>query len=162
MWAGTSAADAWAAGDRAGIGGWWNPQPDGPWWTVYWFRLEISASELQEWAHLRGDLQREIAWFELLAQVTLLVLKCRCMGNRLTGLCSLQLCDNSATVGACTYFVFKPPDRCLIHWFSGKKLLSTASPMCLGLQALAYWSHHLTHQVRNFPPSFSGWVTSDT
>jgi len=30
---------------------------------------------------------------------------------------------------------------------SGKKLLSTASPMCLGLRALAYWAHKLNHNV---------------
>ena len=106
-WPGMAAADAWAAGNRAGIGGWWKSDPCGPWWSVHWFHLEMSARDLQPWIPLRGDLQKEIAWFELLAQIVLLVLKCHGTRGGLGGHDSVQMCDNSATVVAseCCFYL---------------------------------------------------------
>jgi len=100
-WPGVAAADAWAAGDKAGVGGWWKPCPSTPWRSVFWFRLELTQDDLKHWIPLRGDLQKDIAFFELLAQIALLVLKCRNQKNGLGGLGSIQWCDNTATVGAC-------------------------------------------------------------
>ena len=95
-----AAADAWAAGDRAGFGGWWLSDPEQPWWTCRWFSFELSATDLRKWAPIREDLQSEIAWCEMLAQVVLLALR----GREGLGLPvkskSRQKCDNEATVGA--------------------------------------------------------------
>jgi hypothetical protein len=100
-WHYVSAADAWAAGDHAGIGGWWSSRDDDPWHAVHWFSLQFSTEDVRRWAPLRGDLQKEIAWLELIAQVALLMLKCRSEVGPAPGSRSVQWCDNAATVGAC-------------------------------------------------------------
>ena len=143
-----SAADAWAAGDHAGIGGWWSSRDDDPWHAVHWFSLQFSTEDLRRWAPLRGDLQKEIAWLELIAQVALLMLKCKFEEGPRPGSSSVQWCDNAATVGACKFCLH--PYSLRFSWLllsSGGKLLSTATPMAVGLQALAYWSHSCDHEV---------------
>ena len=104
-WPGASAADAWAAGDHAGICGWWSANRIDSWHEVQWFSLSFSREDLEPWVPLRGDLRKEIAWLELLAQVVLLVLRARGHGGPARGDSSVQRCDNAATVGACKLVV---------------------------------------------------------
>ena len=104
-------ADAFARGDRAGVGGWWfMPGLDGNKLdpsSIRWFSFSISADELPEWFCADGDrsrLQSFIAAFEALAQLVL------CAGllqafpaERPRGVGDLvlrQFCDNDGAVGA--------------------------------------------------------------
>ena len=86
-----------------------------------WFRLEIHREDLPKCVHLSPDLGDDIAFFEGLAQVVLLVL--RCEWGHLHGGMVKQLCDNAAVVGA------------------ARKGLSTAEPLCRALQCWAGWEH---------------------
>ena len=123
---GQAAADAWAAGERAGIGGWWsehtNPDPS----QVHWFSLEITPEDLPWWLDLGKKWQKQISFFELLGQVALMIVRgrsCQSQGARVK---ILQRCDNSAAVGAVG------------------KSLSTKQPLCFAMQALAFHAADLS------------------
>jgi hypothetical protein len=121
---GECAADAWAAGDSASIGGWWMSEgslvPD----QCQWFSLEIHRSDIEGYVSLGVDMGSDIAFFEALAQVVLLVLM-GAMDGALGGGRVLMLCDNEGVVGAAA------------------KGMSTAQPLCSALQCLAAWEHLL-------------------
>ena len=121
---GDCAADAWAAGDWASVGGWW--MREGPLVPeqCFWFTLELHRSSLPKCVSLGADMGSDIAFFEALAQVILLVL----MGSaddKLRGGNVLMKCDNEGVVGAAA------------------KGLSTTQPLCAAIQCLAAWEQRL-------------------
>ena len=89
-----------------------------------WFSLELHRSSLPDCVTLGADMGSDIAFFEGLAQVILLVL----MGSADDGLQGsrvLMRCDNEGVVGAAA------------------KGLSTAQPLCAAIQCLAAWEQKL-------------------
>ena len=122
------AADAFARGDSVGLGGWFlSPGDDCSLGRVKWFRLKLSRSDLPRWLRpAKGEpLQSFIASFEALAQLILLVLRCREFVRKRSDsfLVRLaQLCDNYGVVGA------------------SSRMLSMKEPLCWILQALEFWS----------------------
>ena len=120
----SAAADAWAAGDVASIGGWWQYRG-----VTFWFRQEITREELSAKLSLSADLGSDIAFFECVAQVALVWLRC-CEGEDLRGCRLAQVCDNEGVVWA------------------AKKGMSTTEPLCFALQALAFWEHRFQVQAR--------------
>ena len=121
---GKAAADAWAAGDCASIGGWWQCRG-----TTLWFRREIAREELPASLQLGADMGSDIAFFECLAQVALLCLRAS-EEQGLRGCALAQVCDNEGVVGAV------------------EKGMSTSAPLCFALQALAFWEHSYKVQAR--------------
>ena len=118
---GDAAADAFASGDWASLGGWWVDEGVLDKATCWWYRLEIHRDDSAEWVTIKGDLQDDIAFFECLAQVVLLALRVRgssCNGGRL-----VQGCDNQTSVGAL------------------QKRLSTKYPLATAVQAMSVWEH---------------------
>ena len=61
-----AAADAWAAGDAGGIGGWWQTSSAESPGTSIGFRCN-SAGRIFQVFHLAEDLQKNFACLELLA-----------------------------------------------------------------------------------------------
>lgn len=119
---GHAAADAWAAGKCAAIGGWWTCCS-----RTLWFQKDICRSDSPWNLELGSNLRSDIAFFEALAQLALLWLRVAeediARGRILT-----QECDNEA-VNVMTRQLLVLPE----------KGLSTTVPLCYALQALAYW-----------------------
>ena len=130
---GFSAADAFASGDWASLGGWWmdHGELDRTW--CWWFRLEIHRNDLARWITIQGDMQDDIAFFECLAQVSLL--KLRAEWSNCGDSTVQQGCDNQTSVGAL------------------KKRLSTKEPLSLAVQAMAFWEskHDVVADVYYLP-----------
>ena len=72
---GQAAADAWAANGRAGLGGWWLEQGSEGLDQVHWFSLEVTTADFPGWMRLAPEMSTDIAFYELVAQVLLLVLR---------------------------------------------------------------------------------------
>ena len=120
MLGGEAAADAWAAGGTAGLGGWWCERAAPGHFEVHWFRLELAPSELPRNWRMSPDAALDIAFYEALAQVLLCRLRLR--GRNPGGRAPVALrqgCDNLPTVGA-----------------TGKAF-TTSEPLCWALMALA-------------------------
>ena len=124
------AADAFAKGDLVGLGGWFlSPGESCEVGRIRWFRLKLTRSDLPSWLRPAPEqsMQSLIASFEALAQLILLVIRCREFVHkrsdsfvvRLT-----QLCDNFGVVGA------------------SSRMMSMKEPMCWVIQALGFWSVH--------------------
>ena len=126
-----AAADAYASGQSAGLGGWWLPDglPLHP-ANIQWFSISLRQEELPKWfAEEAQDLQSLISALEALGQLVLL--ECRLSspdGVGRVGWCSLrQGCDNFGVVCATS------------------KGLSLKQPLASVLQAAALLC--LQHQV---------------
>ena len=101
-----AAADAFAEGGRAGIGGWWlrpgcTLRPD----NIFWFSCCVAPADLPDWFGCSAALERVISALEALAQLVLCALVLReeplgCRPAHLGRLALRQYCDNSAVVGA--------------------------------------------------------------
>eukprot|EP00435_Cladocopium_sp_Y103_P043837 s2142_g12.t1 len=120
------AADAFATDEHAGVGGWW--VPDGlacvP-GNVRWFSILFTKESLPLWfkAPQTASWQTCISAFEALAQLILLLLRCKdvaAVGHVV--LRFAQLCDNQG-VSHATF-----------------RMLSMKQPLCFVLQALGYYS----------------------
>lgn len=142
---GMAAADAMATGSFASLGGWWADCSEWDqvcWDDVWWFRLELGPDDISRWFQLAGDWGLDIAFFEALAQLILLVLRCHeCPGNggsRWHGGQLSQACDNETVVGA--------------H----KKRLSTADPLCFMVQALEFWKKQHDVEVSAYKACLGG------
>ena len=127
-WAqGDAAADAFASGDWASLGGWWMQSGPLDKARCWWFRLEIHREELARWVPVRGALQDDIAFFECLAQVALAALRAKwTLGS---GGRWLQGCDNQTSVGAL------------------RKKLSTKDPLAVAVQLMSSWESRHDIQV---------------
>ena len=97
-----SAADAFATGQRAGVGGWWAVSEDALQQSkVFWFSEMLDSTSLPSWLCAKETLQQDIASFEGVAQLCLLV-------GRTAGqvpppgvtLRFHQLCDNMGTAAS--------------------------------------------------------------
>ena len=128
---GVAAADAYASGQSAGLGGWWLPDglPLHP-ANIQWFSISLRQEDLPKWfTEEAQDLQSLISALEALAQLVLL--ECRLSspdGVGRVGWCSLrQGCDNFGVVCATS------------------KGLSLKQPLASVLQAAALLC--LQHQV---------------
>ncbi len=117
---GAGAADAWAQGKTAGLGGWWSTSNSASWADIYWFHLEVTESDLPSWLQLGAKWQRRIAFWEMMAQVILLHLRLGSTRRHGVQIEVSQRCDNTPTTGAV------------------KKCLSTKAPLCYALQALSW------------------------
>ena len=94
-----SAADAWAAGDKGGIGGWWQTGPAVTPDTCGWLSLQFTRADLPEEFDLPENRQHCISSLELLAQLALL--RGRCVpGFSRHAVCIKQMSDNTPTEGA--------------------------------------------------------------
>ena len=116
---GEAAADAFASGHWAALGGWWMERRKLDKSRCKWFRLEVCKDDLKDWVDICGELQDDIAFFECLAQVVLLALRTQngdCRGGWLN-----QGCDNQTSVDAL------------------RKRLSTCDPLAAAVQAVAGW-----------------------
>lgn len=119
------AADAFATSTTAGIGGWWvsaGLSPSAA--NVQWFSFQLSRKDLPAWFRCleSSSLQSCIVALEALAQLVLLVLRCRSApGESKCVLRFAQLCDNQAVT------------------FATLKMLSTKQPLCYVLQALGFY-----------------------
>ena len=119
---GQAAADACASGSAIGIGGWFTltdacsiPA------DVWWFALRFEVKDMPSSWDMRADSQRDIASYELLAQLVLFVLRARMQP---ASKCRARLrasTDNTPSEGA------------------GNKLFSTAAPLRHVLHALSAW-----------------------
>ena len=129
-----AAADAYASGKHAGIGGWFTL--DGNWPSspadIIWFAMPVNMSDMPDRWPRTTDQQKWIATLEAIAQWVLLHLRLR---ENLESHVSLrQHCDNFGVVGA------------------SRKLFSTATPLCHALQGIAWECAnsncrlHLTHR----------------
>ncbi len=127
---GAAAADAWACSSTAGLGGWFLLEDGTGLSDVYWFRLEIAVSDLPQWFRLSRNMQADIAFYELLAQVILAVLRLRFAGPVATHVQLKQVCDNSPSVGAIG------------------RSFTTKVPLCYALQALAFHAARLDSAVQ--------------
>ena len=122
------AADAFAKGKMAGLGGWF--LLSGLLCAVRnirWFRLAVTRDTLPSWLRPAQSepLQSIIASLEALAQLMLLVLRCRELAlprGEYFILLLPQLCDNAGVVSA------------------SSKMLSMKEPLCWILQAVGFWS----------------------
>ena len=104
---GIAAADAFAEGDVAGIGGWMLPpgvelRPE----NIVWFAEEIHIEEVPSWflaAGGRDSLQGYISAFEAMGQLALMVMRGEEAESELDGACCIglrQKCDNQGVVAA--------------------------------------------------------------
>ena len=124
------AADAFAKGEIAGLGGWFLlPGLPCVVQNIRWFRLAVTRDTLPSWLRpAKGEpLQSIIASLEALAQLMLLVRDLRCRELALPRgeyfiLRVPQLCDNAGVVSA------------------SSKMLSMKEPLCWILQAVGFWS----------------------
>ena len=115
---GSAAADAFATGAEAGIGGWFSLHDAAEPAEYFWFSLSLRPSDLPvEWG-MKEDAQRDIATYEMLAQVCLFWARVRHLPRdsewELHG-----LSDNTPTEGAAC------------------KLFTTASPLKHAVQCMA-------------------------
>ena len=117
---GEGAADACAAGSTAAIGGWWSNRKGANLHEVSWFRLQLDIAELPEWLQAQVPANQRIAFFELLAQATLCMLRTRENPHSVGSLTFSHRCDNAASVG------------CV------RKYFTVNEPLCFALQSLAY------------------------
>ena len=122
------AADAFAKGETAGLGGWFLlPGLPCVVQNISSFQLEVTTNTLPSWLRpaKRDPLQSIIASLEALAQLILLVLRRRELAlprGEYFILRLLQLCDNAGVVSA------------------SSKMLSMKEPLCWILQAVGLWS----------------------
>ena len=129
---GQAAADACASGDRVGIGGWFTLHDADPESSAFWFSLEFSVADMPTAWNMRPDAQRDIATYELLAQIALFVCRVRFLPAH-SQLCLHAFSDNTPAEGAAC------------------KLFTTARPLKHAVQCLAAWasffdSHlHVSH-----------------
>ena len=131
------AADAWAAGQRVGIGGWIRLQPGEPDTHCYWFSLQFMLCDFpeQSWEIDRQDAQKNIACWELLAQTALLVMCIQLRRHRRFALCTRQCTENSPTEGALN------------------KLFTTSTPLSKFVQVFACWASagNVSVEVNHIP-----------
>ena len=121
-----AAADAFAEGARAGLGGWWLPSslplcPE----NICYFSIPLQPSDLPAWFLCEGkeDLQKYICALEALAQLVLLACQLQSDEQVDSGWIALrQLSDNMGVVGA------------------SAKALSMRSPLTEVLQSLGLFS----------------------
>ena len=118
------AADAWASGQRVGIGGWLKVQLQDNDGECYWFSLQFAVRDFpeQSWDIDKHDAQKNIACWELLAQTGLLLMCIFLRRHRRFALGVRQSTDNSPTEGALN------------------KLFTTSSPLCKFVQVFACWA----------------------
>ena len=124
------AADAWAHGSGAGIGGWISLSGSLDRSELHWFSIQFAVNDIPAWWEPPQDLQTCISSFELLAQTALVV--CKCL---LTGRAQFQ--------GALTFESDSTPAE-----GAGNKLFSTnprLSPLVLNLAA---WATKANVEVR--------------
>ncbi len=102
--------------------------------SCQWFSLEIHRSHLPAQIVLGADMGSDIAFFEGLAQVTLLTLIGSASTEMRGGRIVMQ-CDNEGVVGAAA------------------KGLTTAEPLCVAMQCLATWERRLELKavIRHIP-----------
>ncbi|CAE7763577.1 Ubr3, partial [Symbiodinium sp. CCMP2456] len=99
-----AAADAYAQGQSAGIGGWWMLPGDGICPTsIFWFSIAIQAAELPDWfvqEHGRSDLQKYICVLEALVQLVLskLLIADSWVGPTFSCAGQVMLYDKAATI----------------------------------------------------------------
>ena len=110
-------ADAWAAGDAGGIGGWWQTSTSESPASFGWFELQFKRSDFPSDFELPLDLNHCISSLELLAQLALLRGRNR-LGYSSHKMALRQLSDNTPTEGAIN------------------KLFTTSKPMIWFLQPL--------------------------
>jgi hypothetical protein len=121
-----SAADAFAEGTMAGIGGWASLSsealaPN----SIHWFAIQVNSSDLPNWMTSENELslQRVISSLEALAQLCLLALYHDVWHHGSHMEFSIpQQCDNQGVV------------------FSSSRHLSMKSPLAEVLQCAGYWS----------------------
>ena len=121
-----SAADAFAEGAEAGIGGWFlaNGSASDP-LLAGWFSLKITQADLAPFVEVQGDLQKIISGLETLAQTALLVAMHREGGLRSGTFTAHLQSDNAPTVGGVN------------------KLCSSAWPQAFFIQNIASWAAFL-------------------
>ena len=96
-----AAADAFATQHHAGIGGWWCPSADVRKSEVSWFSEQLVPASLPAWLCAKATLQQDIASFEGVAQLCLLVARTGCEDTPGGYTLRLrQLCDNSGTAAS--------------------------------------------------------------
>ena len=95
-----AAADACAAGEKIGIGGWCSILPDAPDDALFWFSEQFTVADFPvEW-DMHRDAQRNIACYETLAQTALTELRASLHRNQNSQVVYRQDCDNAPSVGA--------------------------------------------------------------
>ena len=118
---GAGAADAWAEGSGAGIGGWWSPKADPSLRDIWWFQLDIDPLSLPDMFAISQQAGSDISFYEALAQVVLLEARLKATCARFSAVVSVKhFCDNNGVVGG------------------NLKMFSTKKPFCFALQLLSY------------------------
>ena len=126
---GSAAADAFADSERIGLGGWFTLSDQDPPQAGFWYSLNLDTSMFpQEW-NMHTAPQRNIACYELLAQIIMLAYR----GRFRSGTSQLVQCkawsDNTPTEAV------------------ANKLFTTNAPLCFFLQLLAAWSSRMGVRV---------------
>jgi hypothetical protein len=117
---GSGAADAWAEGTRAGIGGWWSTSDHPSIADIHWFSLEFDTSLMPRRFEISRNANSDISFYEALAQAVLLERRLACTRCLTKASISMKhVCDNQGVVGASV------------------KLFSTKKPICYALQLLS-------------------------
>jgi hypothetical protein len=136
------AADAMADTSIARIGGWFATIAEPQLASIKWFSLQLSPLDFPESWQMNPIPQRNIACYELLAQIILLKLRADTWAATTCPVTIQQLSDNSPTIAA-----------------SGR-LYSSATPMRYFVQLLAWWASKLrvNLQVVHIPGKDNIWA----
>ena len=113
-----AAADAFATGGNAGIGGWWRDEAG----LVWWYSLQLTTSSFPPSWSMPADLQRAIACLELLAQIALVAMRARSVRFQRWPIRWRHSSDNAPTEGAVN------------------RLFTNAKSLCYFLQLFSVWS----------------------
>ena len=122
-----AAADAFADGNQAGLGGWYSPNGSPDPQEFYWFQLRLTPEMIPTAWEANPNPQRNIAFYELIAQVALIYIRSTLTSCRTWSLSIRQWCDNLGDVSA------------------GNKLFSTKPPLRHALQLLS--SYIMKHRI---------------
>ena len=123
-------ADAMGEGASIGIGGWWSMEPEPSKTNAVWFAERYTIADFPEHWAMSGNASNDIASYETLAQIYLLVSLSSVARNCHGTMVLPSESDNMPTVGGMT------------------KLHTTAWPLSHFVQCASRWCLHL-----NFMPS---------
>ena len=144
-----SAADAWAQGTDAGIGGWYSPTQNPSLDDIFWFHLHIKREDVPQEI---DDLQRMIASLETLAQVVLIVVTQHIRTGTRTCVTLPLNTDNTPTEGAVNkLYSIKEPMKSYFQLLAWQCLRLQVVPVARHLPGVKNtWADMISRITRTF------------
>ena len=137
------AADAFAEGDSASIGGWVIPEglPVNP-GNAFWFAAPLTRADFEQFVSMPGNLQKAISSLEAFAQTVLMVMKSKMCPEQFGCQAFAQESDSMSALGAVN------------------KQCSTAWPLAFFVRNFVHWSERLRYQIniRHLPGKENVWA----